>query len=141
MEAYRNLEETYYDDTAYGSQTFEGFYEWQVLSKAWAENEWAGKELWNEPSSRTLQPGWSLKFGLRFSVAKGGVRDLDPTVRGIGMPVAHGVPGYIISKGTAADLFLQSSSAVNSITVKPTGALASVSTGNGHYTVTPSKSA
>jgi hypothetical protein len=34
MEAYRNLEETYYDDTAYGSRTFEGFYEWQVLSKA-----------------------------------------------------------------------------------------------------------
>jgi hypothetical protein len=141
MEAYRNLEETYYDDTAYGSQVFEGFYEWQVLSKAWAENEWAGKEPWNEPSSRTLQPGGLLKFGIRFSVAKGGVRDLDSTVRGIGMPVAHGVPGYIIPRGTAADLFLQGSSAVNSITVKPTGALASVSTGNGHYTVTPSRSA
>ena len=141
MEAYRNLEETYYDDTAYGSQNFEGFYEWQVLSKAWAENEWAGKEPWNEPSSRTLQPGGSLKFGLRFSVAKGGVRDLDSTARRIGMPVAQGVPGYNIPRGTAADLFLQGSSSVNSITVKPAGTLASVSTGNGHYTVTPSRSA
>ncbi|OBT71081.1 hypothetical protein VF21_09864 [Pseudogymnoascus sp. 05NY08] len=141
MEAYRNLAETYYEDTAYGSQVSEGFYEWQVLSKAWAENEWSGKEPWNEPSSRTLQPGGSLKFGLRFSVAQGGVRDLDSIALGTGTPVAHGVPGYIIPRGTAANLFLEASSAVNSTTVKPAGALTLVSTGDGHYTVTPSTSA
>lgn len=45
MEAYRNLEESYFDDTAYESQAFEGYYEWQVLSKAWAENEWANAQL------------------------------------------------------------------------------------------------
>ncbi|OBT52761.1 hypothetical protein VE04_07069 [Pseudogymnoascus sp. 24MN13] len=128
-------------DTAYGSQVFEGFYEWQVLSKAWAENEWSGKEPWNEPSSRTLQPHESLKYGLRFSVAQGGVRDLDSTVLRTGTPVAHGVPGYIIPRGTAANLFLDASSAVNSTTVKPVGALTLVSTGDGHYTVTPSTSA
>ncbi|KFY45529.1 hypothetical protein V494_00907 [Pseudogymnoascus sp. VKM F-4513 (FW-928)] len=141
MEAYRNLAETYYEDTAYGSQVFEGFYEWQVLSKAWAENEWSGKDPWNEASSRTLQPDESLKFGLRFSVAEGGVRDIDSTVLGTGTPVAHGVPGYIIPRGTTANLFLQGSSAVNSTTVKPTGALKLVSIGDGHYTVTPSTSA
>ncbi|KAH7382038.1 hypothetical protein BKA64DRAFT_749478 [Cadophora sp. MPI-SDFR-AT-0126] len=141
MEAYRNLAEAYYDDTAYGSQVFEGFYEWQVLSKAWAENEWVGKEPWNEPSSRTLQPGGSLKFGLRFSVAKNGVRDFDSTVMGTGTPVAQGVPGYIIPRGSAADLFLRASTSVNSTTVKPAGALALVSTGNGRYTVTPSENA
>lgn len=27
MEAYRNLEEPYFDNTTYGSQTFEGYYE------------------------------------------------------------------------------------------------------------------
>ncbi|KFZ24159.1 hypothetical protein V502_01371 [Pseudogymnoascus sp. VKM F-4520 (FW-2644)] len=141
MEAYRNLAETYYEDTAYGSQVFEGFYEWQVLSKAWAENEWSGKEPWNKASSRTLQPDESLKFGLRFSVAEGGVRDLDSTVIKTGTPVAHGVPGYIIPRGTAADLFLQGSSAVESTTVNPADALTLVSTGDGHYTVTPSTTA
>lgn len=141
MEAYRNLAETYYEDTAYGSQVFEGFYEWQALSQAWAENEWSGKEPWNEASSRTLQPDESLKFGLRFSVAEGGVRDLDSTVLGTGTPVAHGVPGYIIPRDTAADLFLKGSTAVNSTTVKPMGALELVSLSAGHYTVTPSTSA
>ncbi|KAK7946490.1 uncharacterized protein PG986_010811 [Apiospora aurea] len=72
MEAYRNLREDHYDEqTAYGSQTFEGLYEWQVLTKAWAENEWSKVEPWNTPSSRVLQPGDSLEFGLQFSVAKG----------------------------------------------------------------------
>ncbi|KAG4430052.1 hypothetical protein IFR05_014464, partial [Cadophora sp. M221] len=126
MEAYRNLAEVYYDDTAYGSQVFEGFYEWQVLSKAWAEKEWLGG---------------LLKLGLRFSVVKNGARDFDLTVKGTGTPVAQGVPGYIIPRGSAADLFLQASAPVSSTAVKPAGALSLVSTGNGRYTVTPSESA
>ncbi|KAK8102909.1 hypothetical protein PG984_016055 [Apiospora sp. TS-2023a] len=142
LEAYRNLVEGHYDEqTAYGSQTFEGLYEWQVLTKAWAENEWSGVEPWNTPSSRVLQPGESLEFGLRFSVAKGGVRDLDSVVRSTGTPVAVGVPGYIIPQGSSAGLYLQSTAAIKTITASPSGALTVVQQSEGKYSVTPNGSA
>lgn len=141
LEAYRNLDEPYFSDTAYGSQTFEGFYEWQVLSKAWAENEWAGKQPWNTPSSRTLQPGESMQFGVRFSVAKGGVREIDTAIQTTGTPVAIGVPGYIIPSDSIAQLFLQNSSAVTSITAEPSGSMSALQTSTGSYQITPLSSA
>lgn len=142
LEAYRNLREDHYDEqTAYGSQTFEGLYEWQVLTQAWADTEWAGVEPWNAPSSRVLQPGQSLEFGLRFSVAKGGVRDVDAVIRSTGTPVAVGVPGYIIPQGSSADLYLQSTAAVQSVTASPAGALAATRQSEGRYSVTPAGSA
>ncbi|KAI0389158.1 hypothetical protein F5Y17DRAFT_463010 [Xylariaceae sp. FL0594] len=141
FEAYRNLAEPSFPSTNYGSQTFEGFYEWQVLTKAYAEKEWAGAIPWNTPSSRTIAPGKSLQFGVRFSIAEGGVRGLDAAVAGTGTPVAVGVPGYIIPRGSPAQLFLQSSSAVRSISSEPPGALAFEEILAGSYTVTPSSSA
>ncbi|KAI1184485.1 hypothetical protein F5B17DRAFT_80568 [Nemania serpens] len=141
FEAYRNLAEQSFSSTSYGSQTFEGFYEWQVLTRAWAEKEWAGVTPWNPPSSRTLAPGQSMQFGFRFSIAKGGVRDLDATVKGTGTPVAVGVPGYIIPRGSPAQLFLQASSSVSSISSEPSGALAVKEVSTGSYTVTPSSTA
>lgn len=141
LEAYRNLPETYYSDTAYGSQTFEGFYEWQTLTKAWAENEWRAQTPWNTPSSKTLQPGQSLQFGVRFSVAKSGVRGLDAAVRGTNTPTAVGVPGYIVPRGEPAQLFLQSQSAVKSLISEPAGALTVTLVSSGKYIVTPSASA
>ncbi|KAG7052107.1 putative glycoside hydrolase family 43 protein [Colletotrichum scovillei] len=142
LEAYRNLAERSYEGTYYGSQTFEGFYEWQVLTKAWAENEWRSQTPWNVPTSRTLQPGQSLQFGVRFSVAKGGVRELDATVRGTGTPTAVGVPGYIIPRGEPAQLFLQyAQSTVQSIASEPAGALTVTLVSAGKYTVTPSTTA
>lgn len=76
LEAYRNLWEMGYEGSSYSSQTFEGFYEWQVLTKASAENEWAvqGAHAWNPPSSRKLEPGSNLQFGVRFTIAPEGVR-------------------------------------------------------------------
>ncbi|KAH7026659.1 uncharacterized protein B0I36DRAFT_294801 [Microdochium trichocladiopsis] len=145
MEAYRNLYEAWYADTGYGSQTFEGFYEWQVLSKAWAENEWAanGAKPWNEPSSRVLEAGASLTFGLRFSVVKDGVRGFDAALKEVGVPVAQGVPGYIVPQGEPAELLLQySAGEVTSIVSTPPGALDTARTSDGgRYTVTPSASA
>ncbi|KAK8099390.1 uncharacterized protein PG998_012631 [Apiospora kogelbergensis] len=134
MEAYRNLREDHYDEqTAYGSQTFEGLYEWQVFTKAWAEKEWAGVEPWNQPSSRVLQPGESLDFGLRFS--------LDSVIRSTETPVAVGVPGYIIPQESSAMLYLQSSSEVAAVTVNPPEAIAVTRQAAGRYAVTPSGSA
>ncbi|KAI0892001.1 hypothetical protein F4806DRAFT_290326 [Annulohypoxylon nitens] len=138
LEAYRNLNEPSYATTAYGSQTFEGFYEWQVLSRAWAENEWADVEPWNTPSSKTLQPGQTLQFGVRFSVAKGGVRDIDATVQKTGTPVAFGVPGYIIPRGATAQLFLQSNSSAISFSSDPVESLAFSQLSDNSYGITPS---
>ncbi|KAI1394898.1 hypothetical protein F4819DRAFT_480119 [Hypoxylon fuscum] len=141
LEAYRNLDEPYYAATGYGSQTFEGFYEWQVLTQAWAEKEWARVKPWNTPSSRTLQPGQKLQYGVRFSVAKGGVRDLDATVRKTGTPVAFGVPGYIIPRGSPSQLFLQANSSVLSMKAEPAGALVTRELSENSYTITPSATA
>ncbi|KAI0202965.1 hypothetical protein F4808DRAFT_48662 [Astrocystis sublimbata] len=141
FEAYRNLIEPSYPSTNYGSQTFEGFYEWQVLTKAYAEKEWADVKPWNSPSSRNLAAGQSVKFGVRFSVAKEGVRGIDAAVRGTSTPVAIGVPGYIIPRGSPAQLFLQSSSNVSSISSEPSGALEVEESSPGAYIVTPSSTA
>lgn len=141
MEAYRNLDETYYDATAYGSQVFEGFYEWQVLTEAYAENEWAGVTPWNPPSSRTVQAGGSLQFGVRFTIVEDGVRGYDSTINSTGTPVAFGVPGYILPQDLTAQLFLQSSSQVSNTTVSPAGALTVTELASGSYQVTPSSSA
>ncbi|KAF3067193.1 putative glycoside hydrolase family 43 protein [Daldinia childiae] len=138
LEAYRNLAEPSYQATAYGSQTFEGFYEWQVLSRAWAEKEWAGVQSWNAPSSKILQPGQTLQFGVRFSVAKGGVRDIDETVRKTGTPVAYGVPGYIIPRGSTSQLFLSAGSNPISFSSEPVESLAFSQLPSGSYGITPS---
>ncbi|KAI1103730.1 hypothetical protein F4804DRAFT_309402 [Jackrogersella minutella] len=138
LEAYRNLDETAYAATDYGSQTFEGLYEWQVLSKAWAENEWKGVQPWNTPSSKTLQPGQTLQFGVRFSVAKSGVRDIDAAVRKTGTPVAFGVPGYIIPRGATAQLFLQANSSAVSFSSEPVESLAFSQLSEDSYGITPS---
>ncbi|KAI6081940.1 hypothetical protein F4821DRAFT_248233 [Hypoxylon rubiginosum] len=137
LEAYRNLAEPSYAATGYGSQTFEGFYEWQVLSKAWAEKEWAGAKPWNTPSSRTIPPGETLQFGVRFSVAPGGVRDIDSAVRKTGTPVAFGVPGYIIPRGSPSQLFLQADAGVQSMASDPAGSLAVEEVSEASYSITP----
>lgn len=139
MEAWRNLEEPFFDATQYGSQTFEGLYEWQVLTKAWAENEWAAVEPWNPPSSLVLKPGQSVQFGVRFSTADN-IRDLNSAISKTETPVALAVPGYIVQRDLPAKLVLQTSSNVNSISVEPAGAVQVVADGDKSYTITASPS-
>ncbi|CCT74847.1 uncharacterized protein FFUJ_10918 [Fusarium fujikuroi IMI 58289] len=142
LEAYRNLDEPWFESTDYESQTFEGFYEWQVLTKAWAENEWKKQEPWNEPTSKMLKPGESFKVGVRFSISES-IRDFDDTVKNTGTPVVVGVPGYIIPRDLPALLFPLSDSGVASIDVSPQGAL-EIGNAVGHsregYELTPSPS-
>ncbi|KAF4965735.1 hypothetical protein FSARC_6518 [Fusarium sarcochroum] len=140
LEAYRNLKEPSFETTNYGSQTFEGFYEWQVFTKAWADTNWTNQEPWNEPTSKVLKSGESLKVGVRFTLSES-VRDFDKAVRKTGNPVAVGVPGYVIPRDLPAQLILQSDSAVASITLEPKGALEAKKESNGKYTLTPSSSA
>lgn len=88
FEAYRNLlDEPSGGDgdsvNAYGTQSFEGLYEWQTITAAWADNEWrAGRRVagvagstngspWNGQGRgpvTLLQPGDSVEVGLRFSI-------------------------------------------------------------------------
>lgn len=143
FEAYRNLDEPYYEVTAYTSQTFEGLYEWQTLTKAWAENEWNASEPWNTPSSKTLEPGESLAFGLRFTLAQDGIRAIDDAVQSTGTPYARGVPGYILTQDLTAQLVVKpgSGGSVASMTVEPAGALTVTEASAGLYNVAPSTDA
>ncbi|KAK1658005.1 hypothetical protein BDP55DRAFT_760181 [Colletotrichum godetiae] len=127
MEAYRNLWEWGYEGS------------WQVLTKAWAENEWAVQKAqsWNPPSSRTLTLGSILRFGVRFSVVTEGVRGFDKAVRKTRHPTAISVPGYILPRDLPGKLFLQSDSPISSISVDPQGSLSVDPAGDAAYTLTP----
>lgn len=143
LEAYRNLDEPYYPETAYQSQVFEGLYEWQTLSKAWADAEWNATEQWNVARSKILAPGESLTFGLKFSLAKDGIRAIDDAVQAQGIPYARGVPGYILPQDLTAQLLVKPGDAgtISNLTVEPAGALTVSEDSAGFYSVTPSSDA
>lgn len=105
------------------SQTFEGFYEWLVHSRAYAENEWKDAQPWNRPTSETLAPGAARTIGVKFLVAPE-IRDIENTLADNGRPVAVGMPGYILPTDQEAHLFLKYSKLVKSMTVEPAGAIA-----------------
>ncbi|KAF7717077.1 Uncharacterized protein PECH_004513 [Penicillium ucsense] len=105
FEAWRNLNEPSVDPLYYGSQTFEGFYEWQIHSKAYAENEWSAVTPWNRPTSRILKPGQAITYGLRFSLVKNGIRGIQKAVQSTNTPVAIGIPGYVVPADMTARLF------------------------------------
>lgn len=123
LEGWRFLNESTSDFPFYQSQTFEGLYEWQFHTLAYAENEWSGVTPWNTPTSATLQPGQSRTYGIQFRMAPS-IREIESTVQSAGNPLAVGIPGYIVPADTAAKLFLSHTSRVKSISVSPPGALA-----------------
>ncbi len=118
FEAYRPL----LDDPTRRGITFEGFHEWMIHSKAYADNEWKDAEQWNTPSSKILQPGESYEFGLEFTLAPS-VREIEKTLVAKKRPVAFGVPGYVLPMDVDGKLFLSSQSKVKSIQSEPLYAL------------------
>ena len=140
FEAWRFLPEQTNTALSYQSQVFEGFYEWQVHTKAWAEDEWKNVTPWNSPTSRTLSPKQSMTVGLRFSLAKDGIRAIENTVKSVGVPYAVSVPGYIVPQDTSAKLFISSSSNIANITVDPPGAFTITSGASKNYTLQASTS-
>lgn len=119
FEAWNFLEEPTDGELPYHSQVFEGFYEWQVLTKAHAKQEWADVEPWNAPTSRTLKPGDSWTVGLRLSLVEDGIRGIGDVVEATGTPYAMGVPGYIIPSDLEASLYLFTNKTVANITASP----------------------
>ncbi|MGF7141012.1 DUF5695 domain-containing protein [Roseimarinus sediminis] len=118
FEAYRPL----LDDPTRRGITFEGFHEWMIHSKAYADNEWKESEQWNEPTSKILAPGESYEVGLEFVLAPG-IRSIEETLLQHQRPVAVGVPGYILPMDVDGKLFIKHHSEVKSISVEPSGAL------------------
>ncbi|KAG5733784.1 hypothetical protein E4T56_gene8209 [Termitomyces sp. T112] len=122
LEGWRFLPESTSADPFYQSQTFEGLYEWQFHTLAYAQNEWSAVTPWNAATSVTLQPGQTRTYGVQFRLAPS-IRDIERTVRSANRPVAVGIPGYILPMDQVGKLFLNYSSAVQSISVSPAGAL------------------
>jgi hypothetical protein len=124
LEAWRPL-----PDRSAREQTSEGFYDWTVASKAYAEREWKNAgEQWNVPHSFTLAPGERRSVGVRFTLAPS-IRTIEKRLIELGRPVAVGVPGYVIPTDLDGVLFLHSPRAVSRIESSPRGAL--VLTANG----------
>nr|WP_216364790.1 DUF5695 domain-containing protein [Rhodanobacter glycinis] len=104
------------------SNTFEGFYDWMVASKGFANTEWKGVREWNKPTSFTLAPGQSRTIGLRL-VSAPSIEAINATLSQQKRPVAIGVPGYVLPTDLPADLFLKAGQAVRSISVDPERAI------------------
>lgn len=102
--------------------TFEGFYEWMVHSRAYAENEWRNTQPWNPPTSLTLKPGESKTYGLQF-VLSDSIRHIESTLSENHRPVAVGIPGYVLPEDIEGRWFLKYSEPVSSLKVEPASAI------------------
>ncbi len=118
FEAYNPL----LDDPTPRGIVFEGFYEWMVYSKAYAENEWKNVQPWNEPTSIVLQSGETRTYGVQF-ILSGKPKDIEATLARNGRPVAVGIPGYVLPQDVNAKLFLQYKKKVKSFETEPKDAL------------------
>ncbi|KAF9444424.1 hypothetical protein P691DRAFT_711877 [Macrolepiota fuliginosa MF-IS2] len=123
LEGWRFLPESTSAAPFYQSQTFEGLYEWQFHTLAWAQNEWSSVTPWNAATSFTLQPGQTRTYGIEFRMAPS-IRGIESTLQSANRPVAVGLPGYILPVDQVGKLFLHNNLAsVQSISVVPSGAL------------------
>jgi hypothetical protein len=109
------------DPTPRGS-SFEGFYEWMVHSKAYADKEWSNAKPWNPPTDLTLAAGESKTYGVQFVLADQ-IRHIESVLATNQRPVAIGVPGYVIPTDLEGKLFLNYPWNVTSIAVEPADAV------------------
>lgn len=110
------------DLTARG-QTFEGFLEWMVHSKAYADKEWANAQPWNPATDLTLAAGESRTYGVKF-VLSDQIRNIEKVLETNQRPVAVGIPGYILPTDLGGKLFLKYPAAVRTMVVEPANAIA-----------------
>ncbi|KUJ08726.1 uncharacterized protein LY89DRAFT_711421 [Mollisia scopiformis] len=139
FEGWRFLTEDTNTALGYQSQTFEGFYSWEVKTLGYVEQEWNATTPWNEGTSKVLAAGEEVLYGLRFSVAEN-IREIEDAVKETGNPLAIGVPGYIIPSDMTAKLYLQYNSSVSTISTSPPNAINFTLLAPGIYTLTSSSS-
>ncbi len=119
LEAWRPL----LDDATKHGHTFEGFHEWMVASRGYADREWAkAGEPWNPPTSFTLAPGESRTVGLRFLTAPT-IRSIESVLIAERRPVVVGIPGYVLPTDIDGSLFVAAPSAIRRFEITPAGAL------------------
>ncbi|TCD10523.1 hypothetical protein EZ449_09260 [Pedobacter frigidisoli] len=118
FEAYNPLN----DDRTPRGIAFEGFYEWMVSSKAYAENEWKNASQWNTPTSILVKPGEIKSYALQF-ILSGTAKDIESELIENNRPVAMSVPGYVLPKDVDGKLFINYNKKIKSITVFPENAL------------------
>lgn len=111
-----------YNDPTERTHTFEGFYDWMVFSKGFADSDWLGAKQWNTPQSLIIAPDESFVTAINFALAPD-VRHIESTLSANQRPVAIGLPGYVVPTDLPADLYLNSPSNVHAITVSPKAAL------------------
>ncbi len=131
LEAYRPIQQAghnaapgdIFTDRSQRGQTFEGFYDWTVASKGFAQQDWTkAGEQWNTPTSFILAPGAHRTIGLRLVTAPA-IRAIETTLIANARPVAIGIPGYVVPTDQDASLFLKSPKSVARIESFPAGAL------------------
>lgn len=118
FEAYNPLN----DDNTPRGIAFEGFYEWMVHSKAFAENEWKNANPWNIPTSAVINPGETKNYALQL-VVSGSAKDTEQRLIQLHKPVAISVPGYVLPKNVTGKLFLKYPKEVRTISVFPDKAI------------------
>jgi hypothetical protein len=144
FEAWRFLPEP--TNQYYQIQTYEGNYAYMIYTEAYAEQEWNTSTPWNAPTSATISPGSSLSVALRFSTASS-VENIEERVASNDIPVAVGIPGYVLPRDIIGSLFLNTTDEVTSMNVSPDDALSVAPKSDSFnefwkgYTVTPSESA
>lgn len=125
FEAYNPLN----DDKTPRSITFEGFHEWMVHSKAYAENEWKNAEQWNTPTSVIIKPGETKTYGLQF-ILTGTAKNIETKLIENQRPVAISVPGYVLPQDVDAKLFISSAKKIKALQMFPANSLSVKSLGN-----------
>ena len=128
LEAWRFLSEPEDVPLGYKAQTYEGNYAWEVHSRAYAEQEWNQTVPWNAPTSKILEPDQSVTVGLRFSIASS-IQDIENAVNAAGLPVAVGIPGYVLPTDLIGKLYINTTEDITAVTVAPKDALALVFNG------------
>ena len=123
LEATRAHADDIFTDRSPRGQTSEGFFDWTVASKGFAEKEWVrAGDQWNPPTSIFLSPGDSRTLGLSF-VQSPSIRAIEATLIAHHRPVVVGIPGYVVPTDLEASLFVKSATRVSHIESDPVGAL------------------
>ncbi|HOU93066.1 MAG TPA: DUF5695 domain-containing protein, partial [Polyangiaceae bacterium] len=111
-----------FTDATPRAQTFEGFYEWLVHSRAYTENEWSAAEPWNPPTSAVLAAGESRSYGVELVLASE-IRQIEATLARDVRPVAVGIPGYVLPSDLEGKLYLRYPAAAATLVAEPAAAL------------------
>ena len=111
-----------YKDLTPRGMTFEGFYDWMVVSRGFADEEWKKAQPWNPPTSKILKPNERWTVGVQFVISPS-IQSIESTLAENQRPVAVGIPGYVLPTDLRAQLFLRYDKPVKSIEVEPAGAI------------------